>query len=170
MSIIDPNVITPGSDFSDTMLGAIVWSKGMGRPNTQNLSDGFSIVIVGTDVADTAPGGPIFHIAVVLTPRVWDGDGGPDNYRVQFSQRELKSVEGLTQQALILGALTPERKADINLRSTYKVMLALRPGVTWNSGPPPVITPVRVDPREFQFQKHDGTVELPDFGLTDSLL
>jgi hypothetical protein len=163
---IDTVIIPPGGEFADTVLGAISWSKGMGRPDRPHLADGFSIVIFGTDVADTAPGGPIFHLPVVLTPKVWDGDGGPDNYRVQFSQGALKSVEGLTRQALTLDAAS---KADINLRSTYKVVIALRPGMTWTSGPPPVITPVRVDPRELQFQKHDGTLELPDFGLSDSL-
>jgi len=167
---IDTAVITPGDDFTDTVLGAISWSKGMGRPLRPHLADGFSIVFVGTDTVTTVPGGPEFHPAVVLLPKVWDGDGGSDNYRVEFSVRGLASKEGLTKSALLLGAIDPHMQADIDLRSTWKVMVSLRPGVKWSETPPLAIKPVRTDPREREFQKHDGVLTLPDFGLTDSLL
>ena len=167
---IDTAVITPGDDFTDTVLGAISWPKAMGRPLRPHLSDGFSIVIVGTDTVTTAPGGPVFHPPVVLLPKVWDGDGGGDTYRVEFSMSGLASQEALTKSALLLGAIDAATQADIDLRSTWKVMVSLRPGVTWSETLPLAIKPVRADPREREFQKHDGLLTLPDFGITDSLI
>ena len=164
---IDTAVIPP-DDFSTTVLGAISWPKAIGRPDTPRLADGFSILILGTDVVGTGPGGPVFHPVVPLTPRVWDGDGGADHWRVEFAASGLNSVEGLTKQALILGAIDVAKRAEIERLATYKVRLHLS-GVAWTAAKPLAIAPVRVDPQEIDFLKHDGTLTLPDAGITDRL-
>ncbi len=127
-------------------------------------------MIIANDEEDTGQGGPVFHPTFPLTPRVWDGDGGPDNWRVQFSLNGLKSVEQRIQSALLLGAIGPARKAELERLATYKVMISLRAGVAWTERQPLALTSVRVDPQELDFLKHDGTLELPDFGITDTLI
>lgn len=164
---IDPAELPP-DDFADTVLGAISWSKAIGRPDTPRLADGFSILMLGTDVVGTGPGGPVFHPVVPLTPKVRDGEGGADNWRVEFSLNGLKSVEGLTKQALILGAIDPAKKDEIDRLATYTVKIHLNSGVNWTAAKPLAIAPVRVDPQELSFLKHDGTLSLPDFGITDT--
>jgi hypothetical protein len=155
-------------NFPDTVIGAISWSKDLGRPNRPHLADGFSIVILGTDVAETAPDGPVFYPGYVLTPKVWDDENDPDTYRVQFSADGLKSVEGQIKASF--GAVDAAKQAEIDLITTYKVVIVRRPGVSWTGGLPHAIAPARVTPPELEFQKHDGLLELPDFGLTDSFL
>jgi hypothetical protein len=152
------DVITPDGSFSDTVIGALVWPKSLGRPDKPRLADGFAILIHGTDVEPTAPGGPVHEIGFVLEMRVEEGDGRPDNWRLDFSKRELKSVEGLTAAAI--GAIDAARQAQINRQATYRVTIALRTDVTWT-------TPqrVKVHPQERTFLKHDGLLELPGFSI-----
>jgi hypothetical protein len=153
------DVTTPDDTFSDTVIGALVWPKSLGRPDKPRLADGFAILVHGTDVEATAPGGPVHEIGLVLEPRVEDADGGPDNWRVVFSQRALKSVEVLTKQAV--GVIDAAKQAQIERQATYKLTIALRAGVAWTT-----TLPVRVHPHERTFLKHDGVLELPDFRIS----
>lgn len=151
--------ITDGiTAFADSVGGAIVWPKSLGRPNKPTLSAGFSVLIEGTDVQGTAEGGPVFEVGFVLEPQVEDVDGGPDHYRVEFYQAHLKSVEELTAGAVV--AIDQARKAQIVRQATYKVMIALRPGVTWSGA-----GHLKVHPHERSFVKHEERVVLPDFKL-----
>jgi hypothetical protein len=163
MPIDTVTIQPPGADgtFSDTAIGAIVWPKSLGRPDKARLADGFSIIMYGTDVVGTGQGGPVLEIPFPLTPRVEDGDGGPDHWRVEFFQSNLKSVEGVTSMAM--GAIDAARKAQIERQATYKVTIDLRPDIAWTTS-----KPVRLRPHERSFLKHDGVVDLPVFEITSA--
>jgi hypothetical protein len=161
MPIDTVTIQPPGSDgaFSDTAIGAIVWPKALGRPDKARLAEGFSILMYGTDVFGTGQGGLEHEIGFVLEPRVEEGNGGPDHWRVEFFQDNLKSVEGITSMAM--GPIDAARKAQIERQATYRVTIDLRPGVAWSAS-----RPVRIRPHERTFVKHDGTVDLPAFEIT----
>lgn len=164
MPPIDPT-LEPGSP--DSVEFAITWPKAWGRPGTPKLADGFSIVIRGVDIQLSPVGGPEIVIPVTLFPRGREVNGGPDDYRVYFSQGNLNSIE-TTGATLNHPVFSP---AQIELMSTYTVEVAMIPGVNWSSAPPPGITPVGVTPKFRRFVKERNVMmTLPDFTLTDSFL
>ena len=74
-------------------LGAIVWSKQLGRPDSPALADGFVVAPTydNKEAAQTPEGSlrTTGWIPVPDSPEVWDGPGDEAHYRVEFLARNI---------------------------------------------------------------------------------